>query len=108
INGVGAYRPTMQEVPAATVARARVVVDQRQAAWAEAGDLVIPREQGLIDESHIVGELGELVAGRISGRTDDAQITFFKSVGNAVQDVAVAQLAVQRARALGLGTEAPL
>ncbi|HEU5369124.1 MAG TPA: hypothetical protein VFU69_11695 [Ktedonobacterales bacterium] len=108
INGIGAYRPTMQEVPAATVARARVVVDQRQAAWAEAGDLIVPREQGLIDESHIAGELGELVAGRISGRADDAQITFFKSVGNAVQDVAVAQLAVQRARALGLGTEVSL
>jgi ornithine cyclodeaminase/alanine dehydrogenase-like protein (mu-crystallin family) len=108
LNGVGAYRPTMQEVPSATVARARVFVDQRRAAWAEAGDLIIPREQGLIDEGHIVGELGELVAGLVPGRTDDAQITFFKSVGNAVQDVAVAQLAVQRARALGLGTEAPL
>ena len=108
INGVGAYRPTMQEVPAASVARARVVVDQRRAAWAEAGDLVQAREQGLIDEGHIIGELGELVAGQIAGRTDDAQITFFKSVGNAVQDVAVAQLAVQRARALGLGTEVSL
>jgi ornithine cyclodeaminase len=108
INGVGAYRPTMQEIPAASVARARVFVDQRRAAWNEAGDLVIPREQGLIDESHIIGELGELVAGRVGGRTDEAQITFFKSVGNAVQDIAVAQLAVQRARALGLGTEVNL
>jgi ornithine cyclodeaminase/alanine dehydrogenase-like protein (mu-crystallin family) len=108
INGVGSYRPTLQEVPAATVARARVVVDQRRAAWAEAGDLVIPREQGVIDETHIAGELGEVVAGRVAGRTDDAQITFFKSVGNAAQDIAVAQLAVQRARALGLGTEANL
>ena len=108
INGVGAYRSTMQEVPAATVARARVFVDQRRAAWAEAGDLVIPREQGLIDESHIAGELGELVLGRVAGRADDNQITFFKSVGNAVQDAAVAQLAFQRARALGLGTEVRL
>ena len=108
INGVGAYRSTMQEVPAATVSRARVFVDQRRAAWAEAGDLVIPREQGLIDESHIAGELGELVLGRVAGRADDNQITFFKSVGNAVQDAAVAQLAFQRARALGLGTEVRL
>ena len=105
INGTGAYLPTMQEVPAATVARARIVVDQRGAAWAEAGDLVMPREQGLIDEGHIAGELGEVVAGRIAGRSDAAQITFFKSVGNAVQDVAVAQLAAGRARALGLGVE---
>ncbi len=108
INGIGAYRPTMQEVPAASVARARVFVDQRRAAWAEAGDLVIAREQGLIDKNHIIGELGELVAGRVTGRADDAQLTFFKSVGNAVQDVAVAQLAVRRARALGLGTAVSL
>jgi ornithine cyclodeaminase len=108
INGVGAYRSTMQEVPAASVARARVFVDQRQAAWAEGGDLVIARQQGVIDEGHFIGELGELISERVAGRTDDAQITFFKSVGNAVQDVAVAQLAVQRARALGLGTEVNL
>ncbi len=108
INGVGAYRSTMQEVPAATVVRALVFVDQRRAAWAEAGDLVIPHQQGLIAESHIAGELGELVLGRVAGRADDHQITFFKSVGNAVQDAAVAQLAFQRARALGLGTEVAL
>jgi ornithine cyclodeaminase len=108
INGVGSYRPTMQEVPAATVARSRVVVDQRRAAWAEGGDLVIARDQGLIDESHIAAELGEIVLGMAAGRTDDEQITFFKSVGNAVQDVAVAQMAYARARELGLGSEIPL
>ncbi len=108
LNGIGSYQPTMQEVPSATVARARVFVDQRRAAWAEAGDLVVPCNQGLIDEEHIAGELGELVAGRVAGRSNDAQITFFKSVGNAVQDVAVAQLAVERARALGLGVEVKL
>jgi ornithine cyclodeaminase/alanine dehydrogenase-like protein (mu-crystallin family) len=108
INGVGSYRATMQEIPAATVARARVVVDQRRAAWAEGGDLVIARAQGLIDESHVVAELGEVVAGQIAGRTDADQITFFKSVGNAVQDVAVAQVAYARARELGLGEEVTL
>jgi len=108
INGIGSYLPSMQEVPAATVARARVVVDQREAAWAEAGDLVIPRDQGLIDEGHVVAELGEIVTGRVAGRADDAQITFFKSVGNAVQDVAAAQMAYRRAKELGLGTEVQL
>jgi ornithine cyclodeaminase len=108
LNGVGSYRPTMQEIPAATVARARVVVDQRRAAWAEAGDLVIARDQGLIDERHIVGELGEVVLGQLSGRTSADQITFFKSVGNAVQDIAVAQVAYARARELGLGQEVSL
>jgi ornithine cyclodeaminase/alanine dehydrogenase-like protein (mu-crystallin family) len=108
INGVGSYRPTMQEIPAATVARARVVVDQRRAAWAEAGDLVIARDQGLIDEAHIAAELGEVVLESTPGRLDAQQITFFKSVGNAVQDVAVAQVAYTRARELGLGREVEL
>lgn len=108
INGIGSYLPTMQEVPAATVARARVIVDERRAAWAEAGDLIMPRDQGLIDEGHIIGELGELVTGRVVGRTDPNQITFFKSVGLAVQDVATAQAAYQQARRLGIGTEVRL
>ncbi len=108
LNGIGSYLPTMQEVPSATVARARVFVDERRAAWAEAGDLIIPRDQGLLDEAHIAGELGELVAGRLAGRADSNQITFFKSVGLAVQDVATAQMAYTRARELGIGVEVRL
>ena len=108
INGIGSYLPTMQEVPAATVARARVVVDERRAAWAEAGDLIIPRDQGMIDEASIAGELGEVVTGRVAGRVDADQITFFKSVGLAVQDIVTAQTAYQQARALGIGTEVRL
>jgi ornithine cyclodeaminase/alanine dehydrogenase-like protein (mu-crystallin family) len=108
INGIGAYTAAMREVPGPTVARARVIVDQRQAAWAEAGDLVLARDEGLIDQAHVAGELGEVVLGRVPGRTDPDQITFFKSVGIAVQDAAVAQLAYRRARERGLGTEAPL
>ena len=104
LNGIGSYLPTMQEIPSATVARARVIVDERRAAWAESGDLIIPRDQGLIEEAHVAGELGDLVAGRVAGRTDPAQITFFKSVGLAVQDVAAAQAAYQQARALRIGT----
>jgi ornithine cyclodeaminase len=108
INAIGSYLPTMQEVPAATVARARVIVDERRAAWAEAGDLIIPRDQGLIAEAHIVGELGEVVTRRVAGRTAPDQITFFKSVGLAVQDVATAQATYQQARTLGIGTEVKL
>jgi ornithine cyclodeaminase len=108
INGIGSYRATMREIPGATVARARVLVDQRAAAWAEAGDLALAREEGLIDTRHVVGELGEVVLGRIAGRVDDEQITFFKSVGGAAQDVAAAHVILVRARALGLGTELDL
>ncbi len=108
INGIGSFLPNMQEVPAATVARARVVVDQRAAAWAEAGDLVQARAGGLIDEGHVAAELGDLVLGRVPGRTYDDEITFFKSVGNAAQDAAVAREAYLRARELGLGIEVAL
>jgi ornithine cyclodeaminase len=94
----------MREIPGATVARAHVVVDQRAAAWAEAGDLVLARDEGLIDEGRIAGELGEVVLGQIAGRVDDEQITFFKSVGSAAQDVAAAHVIFARARELGLGT----
>ncbi len=108
INGVGSYKPTMAEVPPATVARARLIVDQREAAWAEAGDLVQARDAGLIDASHVAGELGEVVAGGVVGRADDTEITFFKSVGNAVQDLAVAGLVLARAAELNLGVEVTL
>jgi ornithine cyclodeaminase/alanine dehydrogenase-like protein (mu-crystallin family) len=104
INGIGSYRPTMREVPGATVARARVIVDQRAAAWTEAGDLALARDEKLIDVGHIAGELGEVVLERAAGRMDDEQITFFKSVGNAVQDVAAAHAVLTHARELGLGT----
>jgi ornithine cyclodeaminase len=105
INAVGAYKPTMAEVPAETVARARLIVDQREAAWAESGELVQARAAGLIDDGHVAGELGAVVSGALPGRTDDAELTLFKSVGNAVQDVAVASLALARAAELGLGVE---
>jgi ornithine cyclodeaminase len=108
INGVGSYTPRMAEIPPETIRRARVVVDQRLAAWAEAGDLIQARDAGLIDGRHVAAELGEVVLGRAPGRASDEEITFFKSVGNAVQDVAVAQRALARARALGLGTEVDL
>lgn len=108
INGVGSFKPSMAELPAATLARARIVVDQRQAAWAEAGELIQAREAGLIDEQTIVGELGEVAAGLRIGRSTAEEITLFKSVGNAAQDVAVAALALARAEALGLGSDVAL
>lgn len=108
VSGVGAYTPEMQEIPAETVQRAKVVVDSRVASLAEAGDLIIPLEQGLISEADIHGEIGELAAGRIPGRESDTEVTFFKSVGLAVQDVAVAELVLNRAAELGLGVEVAL
>ncbi len=108
INGVGSYKPTMQEIDAATVKRALVVVDSREAAWEEAGDLIVPLQAGLITEAHIHAELGEIVAGLKPGRTSPEQITFFKSVGVAVQDAISGRIVLENAVAQGLGTEVDL
>jgi ornithine cyclodeaminase len=103
VNGIGSYIPEMQEIPARTVMRSKVIVDSRQAALAEAGDLIIAIDGGLISDKHIHGEIGELAAGKISGRESEKETTFFKSVGLAVQDVSVAELVLSRANELGLG-----
>ncbi len=93
----------MQEVPAATVARAIVVVDQVEPALEEAGDLIVPLNDGLIGRGHVVRELGQLADGEVTGRTSDDEITFFKSVGNAVQDMAVGRFVFEEAVRLGAG-----
>jgi len=108
INAIGAFTPEMQEVPEDTIRRARLVVDSREACWAEAGDLIIPRHKGLISEDDIYAELGEIVARTKRGRESDEEITFFKSVGNAVQDVSVARKVLEEAGRLGLGLEVEL
>jgi alanine dehydrogenase len=108
INAIGAFTPEMQEIPEETIKRARLVVDSREACWAEAGDLIIPRHKGLISEDDIYAELGEIAAGTKHGRESDEEVTFFKSVGNAVQDVSVARKVLEEAGRLGLGLEVEL
>ena len=108
VSGVGAFTPEMQEIPAETVERATIIVDSVEAVLAEAGDLIIPLNQGRITREAIRRELGELVTGDVLGRTTPDEITFFKSVGNAVQDVVVGRYAVDRARELGIGTDLSL
>ncbi|MFN0112938.1 MAG: ornithine cyclodeaminase family protein [Blastocatellia bacterium] len=106
VNGIGSYMHEMQEVDFATLRRAsKIVVDQRQAALAEAGDLIIAIEHGVIGVEHISAELGEIAAGLKPGRQSDDEITYFKSVGNAVQDAAVAQAIYRNAVKAGLGSE---
>jgi alanine dehydrogenase len=108
ISAVGAYTPEMQELPAETVARATVVVDAVDAALAEAGDLIIPLAKGEVTRDHLSRELGMVASGSAPGRTSAEEVTLFKSVGNAVQDVVVARRAVDRARERGVGTEIDL
>ncbi len=104
VTGVGSYTPEMREVDGDLLRRARVFVDQREAALAEAGDLIGPIREGLVDEGVVAAELGEVVAGVRPGRESAEQITFFKSVGNAVQDVSVAAAVLASAERQGLGT----
>ena len=104
VVAVGACRPDQHEMPEALVARARVFVDSRAAAMQEAGDILIPMRQALFGPDHVAGELGEVASGRIAGRQNADQITIFKSLGLAVEDVVAAGLAVSRARPAGLGT----
>lgn len=104
INAVGSYTPEAREIPPETVLRSLVVVDNRDAAWEEAGDLIQPLKAGLVDRDHIHADLGEIVLGRKSGRCSDDQITFFKSVGIAVQDAAAARVALENAKKSGFGT----
>jgi ornithine cyclodeaminase/alanine dehydrogenase-like protein (mu-crystallin family) len=104
---VGSSARNMRELDAGTVARSRVFVDSRAAARVEAGDLLLAAADGAIGPDHVAAELGEVVGGA-PGRRTPAEITLFKSLGLAVEDVAAARLAVERARALGLGTELAL
>ncbi len=108
VNGVGSFTREMREVDDILVKRAKIYVDSLKACLEEAGDLIQPLERGVIGHSAIVGEIGEVAAGLKPGRTDPQEITFFKSVGNAVQDVAVAHLVVQRALEAGAGSTVEL
>jgi ornithine cyclodeaminase len=103
VTAIGSFTPDMREVDTALVLRARVVVDQRDAALSEAGDIMGPIRDGAADASVVSAELGDIVLGRAPGRLEHDEITLFKSVGNAVQDVAIAAhvLAVAEERSLG-------
>jgi len=104
ICAIGACRPTQREMPTALVARSRLFVDSRDAALVEAGDIVLPIGEGAFGPEHIAGELGAVLSKHCGGRASDDEITIFKSLGMAVEDVVAAQLAVDRAASKGLGT----
>ena len=106
INGIGAYTPEMCEIPCETIKRAKTIVfDTLDGVWQEAGDFIQPLNKGEISKDMITGELGQLVAGKIKGRTSDDEITIFKTVGTAVLDVYIADKIVKKAQANGYGHE---
>lgn len=103
VSGSGSFTPAMQEIGPEVVARARVVVEQREAAMEEAGDLIVPVRDGVAPPNVVDAELGEIVAGRAPRGSAGRDLTFFKSVGVAVQDVAVGALVLDRAEAADRG-----
>jgi len=104
VNGIGSYTPKMREVDDELVSRARIVVDSMEAAMEEAGDLIGPIRRNVISRTGLHGELGQIVNGELGGRDDEERVTFFKSVGNAAQDLAVGRRIVEEAEGAGLGT----
>ena len=105
INAMGAHYPWVREVDARTVVNSRVFVDEMRQGWQEAGELIMPRDAGLIEDAHVVGDLGALAAGTVAAREGNTRWTLFLSGGTGIEDVAVARRLVERAIARGIGTE---
>ncbi len=105
INAVGSHRPDAREMGSDTIRRATVVVDSIDAINAECGDILLAVKEGAVTSDHVRGEIGEVLAGAKPGRTREDEITLYKSVGIAAQDVAAASLVYRRALEQGVGAE---
>lgn len=107
VNAVGASLKEARELDASAVAMSRLYCDARQSILAESGDLLMAIAEGAVDESHVVGELGEVLTGTVPGRTSPQQLTLFKSLGLGIEDVAAASYVHSQALQLGAGTRVP-
>jgi alanine dehydrogenase len=103
VNAVGSSVPFARELDTAAVVRSRLFVDRRESALNEAGDFLIPKKEGAVADDHILGEIGEVLTGKIAGRRSPGEITLFKSLGLAIEDVAAARHIYEKARASGKG-----
>jgi ornithine cyclodeaminase len=103
INAVGACRPTTRELDAAAVARSRLYVDRRESALAEAGDFLLACQEGAVGDDHILGEIGEVLEGKVPGRRSAEEVTLFKSLGIAVEDLASGHYIYKKALTAGRG-----
>ena len=104
INAVGSFTPTARELDSETIRRSLLIVDAKESALAESGDVLIPIDEGVIDSSHIRGELCDLVEGTCDGRDSAADLTVFKSLGLAIEDLAASRAVYARAVVAGIGT----
>ncbi|MBI4306387.1 MAG: ornithine cyclodeaminase family protein [Chloroflexi bacterium] len=105
INGIGSHAPGVRELDLKTIKRAKVICDSRKACLNEAGDLIIPIKNGEYKAEQIHGDLGDVINGKVKGRTSDTEITVFKSVGLAIQDMSCASLVYRKAREAKVGVD---
>lgn len=105
INGIGSHAPAMRELDEETILKSRIIADLKEACLAEAGDFLIPKNEGKFKDEMIVGDLGGVVTGSVKGRTSHDEITLFKSVGLAIQDISTALAVYQSAKEKGVGKE---
>lgn len=108
VNAIGACTPNARELDSAAVVRSRLYVDRRESALREPGDILAPLGSGEITPAHLLGELGELLLGQVGGRRNATEITLFKSLGLAVEDLAAAAHVVDRVRSSGGAIDLPL
>mgnify|MGYP001033028378 CR=1 FL=1 len=103
ITAIGSYKPHWREIPGELVARSKIVVDSKEACMQEAGDILMPLQQGVIQPTDVLAELGEVLVNKLVIRDSPEDITFYKSVGVGVQDLTAAHHIYQKAQEMGLG-----
>jgi ornithine cyclodeaminase len=108
VNAVGSSVPFTRELDTAAVAKSRLFVDRRESTLNEAGDFLFPKKEGAIGDDHILGEIGEILLGKVKGRQSAEEVTLFKSLGLAVEDIASAQHIYANAVEKGMGTAVEL
>ncbi len=108
INAVGACFKTARELDAQAVAKSRLFIDRRESTINESGDFILAKEDGAINDDHIIGEIGDILTGNLEGRKTDKEITLFESLGLAVEDIASAEYVYQKALEKGVGTSVEL
>jgi alanine dehydrogenase len=104
VNAVGASRQPSRELDTEAIVRSRFYVDSRQSTYLESSDFLVPKSEGAITDSHLIGEIGEVLEGKVAGRLKPEDITVFKSLGLAIEDLAAAQSVCTKASLTGVGT----
>lgn len=108
INAVGSCSPLARELDTMAIVRSRLFVDKRESTLKEAGDFLIPKSEGVIGDEHIAGELGEILLGKVEARKSEEEITLFKSLGLAIEDLASAEHIYRKALKKNMGTSVEL